>query len=107
MRKFKFFRGTDDHPYTDDRTLIGTRGRTFIDTGLIYAPYIPMTLTPVITNTVTPVTTNSGFYFKFNDNDPILLGNGTAPLSISLNNNTNGNITFTDNLNTFSIYYNG
>jgi hypothetical protein len=39
MREFKFFRG-----FTTD-VIIGRRGETYIEPGLIYAPYLPMSLT--------------------------------------------------------------
>ena len=39
-------------PYSPSKSVIlGHKGSTMLDTGYIYAPYIPMQLTPTLTNT--------------------------------------------------------
>ena len=37
------------NPYLqDDQILVGFRGAQFLETGAVYAPYVPMILTPVV-----------------------------------------------------------
>lgn len=53
-----------------------------------------------VTNTIN---TNNEFCFQFNNSEPVVFASGQHPLSFTINHNT-GNITFTDNNNTFTSF---
>lgn len=96
-RKFKLLSGK----FYD--IIVGYKSRAYLDTGYIFTPYLPLMETPI---TTPPLNEGPGYYFRFNDGQPFLLSSGTEPFNITLLANNNANISFSDDVNTFMLYYN-
>lgn len=47
---------------------------------------------------------NAEFCFQFDDDEPVVFGSGTNECHITISNNADGNITFTNNGRTFKLF---
>ena len=66
--------------------------------------YGEITVNPNFYSTISVTnTTNNEFCFQFNNSEPVVFASGQHPLSFTINDNT-GNITFSDNNNTFTLF---
>lgn len=89
MKNFKFLSGNSNG-------LLSRYGEITVNSN--YFSTITVTNTNTNTNT-----TNNEFCFQFNNSEPVVFASGQYPLSFTINDNT-GNITFSDNNNTFTLF---
>lgn len=89
MRSFKFFQ-----PNVSGDLL------TF---DLQMTPGFSDTILTTTNNTITTTNTLTEFCFSFNNSDPVVFASGDYPLTITLSN-VSGDITFSDNNNTFRLF---
>ncbi len=84
MNEFKFFRGKSD-------LLIG------------YENFQPSFITQPLFIAQQRIE-DCEFCFQFNDDEPVVFANGNGGCNITIGPTTDGNVTFTNNNNTFKIF---